>query len=297
MIKTASCIKAIFASAVGVALLASSSEAQNATTNYSPGQLLLGFRQTAGSNSGNDLLTNLGNVSVFDSLAATHAGAVIDVTTGNYISGGSGASGINGIGNLGADLVSLWGASWATVLDAGSSSWNNGHPSVLWGAIGTNGTTVYVTNSSTTPFTPSSAGSQNGVKSAVDTLGSNSYDFNQSTANSNFNIIESGTSGTWQGNMFRVGNNNADFTIYPSSTSPATNQSMEAPQGITMYLDKEVAGAANGTPVGFFTLTNSGGLTYTVVAAVPEPGTWALLAAGGMFLIALAAKKRRFRSV
>ena len=77
-------------------------QAQNAQTNYSPGQLLLGFRQTAGSGSGSDLLSNLGNVSVFNSLASSNPGAVINVNTGNFISGGSGASGINGIGNLGA---------------------------------------------------------------------------------------------------------------------------------------------------------------------------------------------------
>lgn len=295
MIKTNSFVKTMFFTAAGATLLAASAQAQNATTNYSPGQLLLGFRQTAGSNSGNDLLTNLGAVSVFDSLAASHPGAVINVNTGNFISGGSGASGINGIGGLGADLASLWGANWATVLDAGSTSWNNGHPSVLWGAIGTNGSTVYVTNSSSTPYTPSSSGTQNGVKSAVDTLGSNSYDFNTSTANSNFNINESGTSNTWQGNMFRVGNNNANFGLYPSSTSPATNPSMEAPQGIPVYLDKQIAAAANGTVLGFFNLSSSGNLTYTV-AAIPEPNTWSLLAVGGVLVVLAAVAKRRRQS-
>jgi hypothetical protein len=92
--------------------------------------------------------------------------------------------------------------------------------------------------------------------------------------------------------MFRVGNNNADFTIYPSSTSPAIQASMEAPQSSVMYLDKEVAGGA-ASVLGFFSLDSAGDLTFTVEsAAVPEPATWMTGILIASTLILAAARRR-----
>ena len=274
----------------GAALLAPSVRAQDATVSYpaNGGQLLLGFRET--NNTNNDLFTNLGAVSTFDSLQLSNPGAVINVNTGNYVSGGSGASGINGIGGLGADLTSLYGtSSWSALTD--STTWNSGNRSVLFSAIGVNGSTVYVTNTSATPYTPSSAGSQNGVHTAVNTLGNGSYDGNTSTDNSNFNVL---AGGAYSANTFHGASANApgsDFTLYPSSAAPGSNASFEGPQNLTLYLDREVAGAASGIELGFFSLDNAGDLTFTV-AAVPEPATWASAILVVLALVGVTAKRR-----
>ena len=248
---------------------------------------MLGFRQS--NNSSNDLLTNLGAVSTFDSLLSLHPGAVISVNTGSFLSGGSGASGINGIGGLGADLASIWGPNWFSLTD--STTWNSGNKSILFGAIGSSGSTIYVTNSSVTPYTPSASGSQNGAATAVNNLGNASYDGNTSTDNSNFNIL---SGGAYAANTFRSGSSgpNADFTLYPSSPAPSTNPSFEVPQGLRLNLDREIAGGTSGTLLGFFSLDTSGNLTYTVATAVPEPGTSALVVGGAIVLLVVAAKRR-----
>lgn len=276
----------VFLALTGAAFLATSAQAQSATTNYTTGDLLMGFRAgTTGGAAGSDLLTDLGAAATFVNLVSAHPGAVISINTGLFISGGSGASGINGIGGLGADLTSIFGASWFSATDTGND-WNNGQPLIRWGALGytAGGNTSIVGNNSITPYHPFTNAQNQGVKTQLDTLGGSSYDFNTSTANSNFNIVESGNSatGTWQGHTYQVNGNTNNFGAYPLG--------FEATPSQRLYLDEEIGAAANGIELGYFSLDSGGNLTYTVV---PEPSTYSMMALGGFGLVGLTILRRR----
>jgi len=244
-----------------------------------------GVRLSNNTGAGN-LLWDLGSVSIFNNLVGTSAGAVVNVNTGMFISGGSGASGINGIGNLGADLTAQFGASWATLND--TTSWNAGKLATLFGFVGVGtGNTVFVSNTSLTSWANITSGQGGGVKSAVDTMGLAGYDGQISTANSNFTVSQTGTgSDTWNGHVYNQ--QPADFTLF-SSVPGAQGQQFDGNLNQTFYLDKLVPGAA-GVTLGFFTINSSGNITYTVV---PEPATYQMLALGALGLTGLLILRRR----
>ena len=283
--------------AAQAALLATSAKAGSQQVTFTAQDFLFGVRYTDSSVSAgnNSLLTDLGQISIFNNLVNTNPGAVIDLTTGNFISGGSGASGLNGIGNFGADLSSAFGSGWATATDSGhgSGTWNTGNLAVLFGGIGgvSSGfptqNTVYVTNTATTYPAAFSNGSLGNARSDYSTLGSSGYSGNTSTANSNFTLLQTGSgTNTYQGHTFQVNGNAADFQQFPSSATPP---SFEGPVGTTLSLDK-IMPNTTGTELGFFTILANGTFTYTVV---PEPSTYSMLALGALGLGGLTILRRR----
>jgi hypothetical protein len=238
-------------------------------------------------NTSTDLIWDFGSVNTFNTLFANNKSAVINVNTGNFISGGSGASGINGIGGLGADLTATFGATWPTAQD--TTSWNAGHFANLFGMVGTSatGNNIFVSNTSFTPWATLSTGIAGSVTSAVNTMGSAGYDLNTSTTNSNFIVSQSGSgSDTWIGHTFNTATN--DFAAFTSVPGPQ-GQQFDNNLNQTFYLDKMVPNSP-GVVLGWFNVDSSGNMTFTVV---PEPATYQMLALGGLGLGGLLILRRR----
>jgi len=258
------------------------------TVNYLSGDIMFGVRQTNNSGAG-DLMADFGQASVFNSLVNTNPGATINMNTGMFITGGSGAvAGLHPVDGFSLDLTAQFGATWATATD--STTWNAGHLATLFGFIGaTTGNIVYTSNTSATPWPAFASGSLGGAKSAVDTMGGTGYDFNTSTPNSSNTISDTGTgANTWQGHTFQVAGNPANFTLLPSVPDSA-GRAFEGNVNSTFYLDKLVPGAA-GVVLGFFTISTSGSIIYTVI---PEPATYQMLALGALGLGGLMILRRR----
>ncbi len=258
--------------ALEAVLFSPSAEAQTPLT-YTADDLLLGFRATGDPGSTQDYLLDLGQASIY-----VNATDPITLNTGLAAHGG-----IN-IGNIGADLVSLFGASWFTRGD------------LFWGVAGAVGAitpvgsdpikTLYASiaespaGTAATPWSRGSASAQGAVSSRLQSEGAvyamTGSTQNMSTANSPVGLIQSAST-TSSYSFYESGTQSYLYFNTPTTEGAFANGA----SGAVLDLIRLAPGTGAGTEVGTFSITSGGALTFT--PAIPEPTSLALLTglAGG----------------
>ncbi|MFZ4597915.1 MAG: PEP-CTERM sorting domain-containing protein [Terrimicrobiaceae bacterium] len=299
MKKTSNIIRLARVALVAGAVALQLPSASAVLTSYSAGDIFIGFRQTAASNT---LAVNLGSLSKF--LTPTYGGTATPGASFN-VTFGVIPNTSTVVTNLNADLTAVFGAGWATNSTNGTS--------VRWSVSGLtdnslnntpisgyNARTILVTKARTNPAVQSAVlgsviqdnfagefdsfansnlgggfvGQTSTVNSSVAFIGAKTDTNNYNTrlgTNGSFGLgatrrIEQLTSGANQGPTNSV----LDFYLAPTS-------------GSTL--------ATSNTYLGNFSLNSSGELSFT---AVPEPSTYALLALSGTaFMVFLRRRKRQ----
>ncbi|MEI8293618.1 MAG: PEP-CTERM sorting domain-containing protein [bacterium] len=286
----------------GLALSAPSASA--VLTTYTSGDIFIGFRQTGTSNT---LVAKIGTVGDFlpTSLGGSLAlGSTYNPTFG-VIPGTSTA-----VTNLNLDLNAVFGSSWADNPTDGSG--------VRWGVAGFTGfsgtsavsglstRSLFVTRGRTDPSTPTSLdpdpstiGNRNQFSSSFNSFaqgsGGGSYKNQNSTVNSSVALIglasdinnwgsriNNGSAGS-----FGLGSGNEIEQPFSGNFSGPTNSVLD------LWLSPNTGStlATDNTYLGSFALNNTGSLTFT---AVPEPGTYMLLAIVGLFFVVFRRRKNEF---
>ena len=285
----------------GLALFAPSASA--VLTTYTPGDIFIGFRQTGDTDT---LVAKIGTVGDFlpVSLGGPRAlGSTYSPTFG-VIPGTSTL-----VTNLNTDLTAAFGSLWANNPTDGTG--------VRWGVAGYTGTTgetspvsgltvqsLFVTRARTNPSvqtsisaTPSAIGSSSTFSANFDSFtqgaGGGSYVNQNSTANSSVAYIGA-----------TAGSNNWGTRILSNgSFGLGSGKSIEQPSSGTFsgptnsVLDLWLSPGSDSTLVtsntylGSFSLNNAGSVTFT---AVPEPGTYMLLAFVGLFFVVFRRRKNEF---
>jgi hypothetical protein len=232
-----------------------------AALTYNDGDIFLGFRYAGASKP--SYLVDLGSDTQF-TLAL--AGSI-------HTFGGS--------SSIGADLVSLYGAGWAT------------DPNLSWGVFGADGTdpliTLFASKARTnvnTPVTPWAALGYNNRSSTQTAINGvengfiTGYTTTALTGNAGSQTITLGAS-----SYYAAVNLSTDFVS--SSNWGGTGIEGKSASGIgTTVLDLVQVGrtdsglAVPSSVLGSFTIDSQGAVSY---AAVPEPSTYALVATGGLF--------------
>jgi hypothetical protein len=278
----------------GIAFIAQPAQAQTALT-FNDGDLVLGFRDTAGANSAIDLEIDIGSAT-------------------NFIAGGAYATGAAqtiAIGNIATDLSNEYTSGWNT-----SST-------VLWsisgaaadGSVGTIPVdTLFATSQETTPGTHATAWTRKSVFTQQNPAGAiNSMDSNyaqgtfggqnQTISSNNSNLLIQTGSGagatsnsyiSWMANGANAGSA-AAFGYFTGGAHPTEGSFANGTSGSVLDLFEmtpTASGTAPGVLLGEFKLDNSGDLTFT--SAVPEPSTYAAIL--GALTLGLVAIRRRKQS-
>ncbi len=239
--------KAIFLlAAAGLALASTAVNA--ATTAYTSGDLILGFRQTGNTSS---LLVNLGQ-----------AGGYRDGTTTGALS----------LGNLGADLTSLFGAGWSS--DA----------TVFWGVVGTPGAasfngdaanTLYASKPESTygvqadAYERLASATQGTARSAIVSM-ANAYAGQTSTVNSNVALVQlNSASNSWS--SFNPGG--TSFSYFSGLEGNFGSGVASSALDLFRMTPDSLASVNYGTYEGSFTINNSGTVSFSTSTpgVVPEP--------------------------
>lgn len=239
---------------------------------YNVGDVLMGFYATGGSGASSSYVVNLGAASGFRD--GTTTGALNTAL---------------GLGNIGTDLSNTFGATWRT------------DGNVFWGFIsatssnaattvnGDPGRTLYG-SSNGAALTRVGSNTQNSVISNINSmLAEQGFTVGGlSTANSNKASLKTNTSLTW--NAFAdTGAGGTGFS-YGANLTGSPSASLDLYRIVRTGIDDGTGfTTGNGTLEGYFSIDNSGIVSFT--AAVPEPSTYALLGFGLVALVAL----RRFR--
>jgi hypothetical protein len=241
----------------------------SAQFNYTPGDLMLGFR-TPGT--GNDMVVDIGSASSL--VAAATSGGGSTLISGTFYTGAQfTASGLN-FNNL---YFSVFGDSSANTLWVTGVSPLNEHTgnsqSIAGGqfeaiASGASDYPGYYAN--------------NAANSANVTIMPNSLNVGGGSDLSYTQGIKNPNTGASDFGYFPV--INEANTVAGFSSSPYV-------AAINLYeLDPHSGSTTPGTRLGYFELGNDGVMTFNLgVAPVPEPGTWAVLGSG---LLALVAARR-----
>ncbi len=230
--------------AVGATLAGHSARA---ALTYTPGDLFLGFRALGGAGQAQDIVLNIGQASQF-TLAN---GATFTV------------------GNLGADLVSVFTASWKT--DRGEG--NN----VQWGVVGTSYDTgndpkvLFVSQpaSSPTEFTGRSPSNTGTTISRFQDVARGYLASTENTSIAKGTIQSITDPNAWNSSFTGT----LDFTRFDEIEGNFAGGVASADATLNFYQLNAVNGSA-AIPLGTFKINTSGLVTYT---AVPEPSAVALM--------------------
>jgi len=232
--------------------------------------IFLGIHATGGTGSSVSYLVNLGQYSQFASQAS-----------GTTVS-------LSGLGDIGTDLVATFGANWNTRAD------------VKWGIFGrdNSGTvSLFSSREEQNVGTPGPAWAaisltrRQNTSSSVGTvlLGINGYNGRESTPNSTVAVLQDNGSSSTASYNYQVVTGASDF----GTTSGWSNIEGDFGGGTSgTALDLFKISASGVTTPGFFTIANSGGLSFTTI---PEPSA-GLLGAAGVVLL-LTNRRRRLASI
>lgn len=231
--------------------------------------IFLGVRATGGVGGSSSVLVNLGPYSAFSNQETSNPYTTVA---------------LDAIGDIGADLVATFGANWNTRGD------------VQWGIFGRSSSGLVITYGSREQTSPGTVGeawavqdqtARNSASSAIGSVltGTGGYRNSNATLNSAFATVQS-NSGQASSYAFQVGTaGTTDFGSLSGWGSIEGNFG-NGVSGTALDLFKFYATDGTGltdsvTSPGFFTISNSGGLSFT---AVPEPSA-ALLGAAGVFML------------
>jgi hypothetical protein len=258
------------------AALASSLPAEaTLTTNTTTNDLLLGFRADSGTGASQDYLVDIGSFSLY----TTGTSFVVDATKLNVAKF-----------DLNADLSGQFGNSWNTLRDDDSF--------VQWGIVGTsydggNNTSpvLYVTrprddaNTQSTPWTGRPKGISNNTVGDFQQLTGYFRTDGNATPNNSIGTLQDASNGSSY-NHFVTLPTNLDFGVWSNIEGNFANGT--ASSVLDLYRINPVNGQ-DADYLGYFSISDTGVLTFT---AVPEPGTVALLALAGSFLLIVVRRRK-----
>jgi len=222
---------------------------------YTQGDIFMGFRATGGEGLANTYLVNIGP-------AATYRDATTTVTPA--------------IGNIGADLVAIYGPDWSTRTDL---VWGiAGSPSNVAEINGDAAKVVYASRAELTPGTPGAAwngfnGTQRGdISTKIQTMASITTGFRSynKSSNSDFAVSEGVSDGSsWA--AFMSGGSQTTSTL-----DFGAFEDIEAVPSQTLSLFRIFSATTPSTYEGHFSISATGVLTFTPAAAAGTTyATWA----------------------
>jgi hypothetical protein len=239
--------------------------------SFTDGDLLLGFRASGGTGSSTTLVIDIGAGSTFNNNTNT------PIVT------------LSSIGNISADLVAAYGSTWYNRTD------------LFWGiAGGETNNQLYLSKARTSLSTQSSS-----IAGANGTIRANTKNTIAAVGGQYAGPVGGSTVGTnpllaVQG--IADGSNNWAVKVTSNNPAQATTGGSFGYTGIeqtfgtstdTYYLDLyTITGTGAGAFRGSFQVTSTGDVNFGIIAAVPEPSTYAMLVAGMIFVVALARRQR-----
>jgi hypothetical protein len=192
--------------------------------------------------------------------------------------------------DLNTDLTGLFGSSWNTLRDDDSF--------VQWGIVGTSydGVTntnpvLYVTrprdtaNTQSTPWTGRPKGISTSTAGDFQQLAGYFKTDGSATSNNDVGTLQDASNGSSY-NHFVTLPTNLDFGVWSNIEGNFANGT--ASSVLDLYRINPVNGQ-DADYLGYFSISDTGVLTFT---AVPEPGTVALLALAGSFLLIVVRRRK-----
>lgn len=245
------------------ALMFCNASADAATVTYSDGDLFLGFRATGGTGATQTYLLNIGQASTYGDAAA-------------------GSSFTVNLGNVGTDLVSIYGNNWFNRADL---FWGVG--GAVSGAVSSDvPNTLYASREENPfgtladPWNRRSNSAQGTTVSKIQGMASGYLNTGNSTANSNVGAVEN-TSDANNWASYQPGGANATGNISFGAYNPTVEGSFGGGVGATALDLFRMAPSTTtglfGTYEGTFTISNNGLVRYDVI---PEPSTLAISGIG-----------------
>ncbi|MFD0895795.1 hypothetical protein KBB96_02335 [Luteolibacter ambystomatis] len=254
-------LRATLFAVTGVVLGAAAAKASVTVTAPASGDIFVAFRATDGQGSSTSYIVNVGQYSQFR-----------DATPGSTIT-------LN-VGNIGADLVATYGSDWNTRGD------------VSWGVFGVSpgaSPTLYASKEQPTvgvqsdPWIALSAANRTSTANQISPVlqGIGGYQGSTSTDNSNFGVLQTNSSSA-SSYYKQVGTGGtSDFGSLSGWNSIEGNFG-DGTAGTALDLYR--IGTTGVTTPGYFTISDSGVLSFTSnVSPVPEPSV-TLVAAAGLLL-------------
>jgi hypothetical protein len=237
----------------GLVSFPNTASAQVAVTPYTNGDIFLGFRALDGTGASTAYLVNLGQVSQF-------------TTAANPFS-------LTSIGNIGLDLVSIYGSDWNTRED------------VRWGIFGASGSgtaaILYGSRERTSPNTPSTPWpeltgiARSSTLSDINAVRNGYNNQGPTTVNSTRAITEAASRQNGYVSYVDPSSDFGTLSQWSSIEGSFANGTAET----RLDLHRVTGSVATSVSIGTFAIGDSGVLTFT---PIPEPGTVVLFGLAGV---------------
>jgi hypothetical protein len=273
-------------------------QAQAQIGTYNDNDLLLNFRNSS-TDSGNDVEVDLGNIGSFLTTVGAGDTAVLDSGTGyntsTFTTQFTGASLISTVGGAGQTDASEIGFSAAAENLSGTATPSTGL-NTLW--LTRQITSSQESTGGTASF-QGSAAAQNKTAQDIADIG-----FEASSSGTGTALTGAGNAGvvldsdTLSYHTLASTTASPDIISYNGNVTGTGTSPIDAtPSSGTVYealWEVPVSGAGSDTYEGFFTFNQNGEVDFTEASAVPEPSTYALLAATALLALVF---RRQLRSL